>query len=52
MASQKQQIILASGMSDFATMKISTGRACRMPADYATGYPVISGAEEVFALRR
>jgi len=52
MASQKQQIILASGRSDFATMKISTGRACRMPADYATGYPVISGAEEVFALRR
>jgi hypothetical protein len=36
-------------MSDFAAMKISSGRAMRMPADYATGYPVDTAAEAVFS---
>jgi acyl-CoA thioester hydrolase len=40
---------LARGMSDFAAMKISSGRAMRMPADYATGYPVDTAAEAVFS---
>ena len=39
---------LARGLSDFAAMKISNGRAMRMHADYATGYPIAVGAENLF----
>jgi hypothetical protein len=30
-------------------MKISSGRAMRMHADYVAGYPVIDGAETAFS---
>ncbi len=39
---------LAFGLSDYVTMKISTGKACRMPADFASGYPVADGVEAAF----
>ena len=39
---------LAHGLSDFAAMKISTGRAMRMHADYMTGYPEMAAAETLF----
>ena len=39
---------LAQGLSDFAAMKISTGRAMRMHEDYVTGYPIAVGAENLF----
>ena len=39
---------LAQGLSDFAAMKISTGRAMRMHEDYVSGYPVAVGAENLF----
>lgn len=39
---------LARGLSDFAAMKISNGRAMRMHADYATGYPPVAAAEAAF----
>lgn len=39
---------LAHGLSDFAAMKISTGRAMRMHADYVTGYPEMAAAETLF----
>ena len=53
MQSLERQICLAYGLSDFVTMKISTGKACRMPDAFATGYPVQAGVEELFAkLRR
>ena len=42
---------LALGLSDFAAMKISTGRAMRMHDDYVTGYPVIADAENIFLTR-
>jgi len=48
MMSQERKLVLGTGMSEFATMKISTGRACRMPKDYATGYPVSPDAEIIF----
>ncbi len=48
MISETSQSVLATGMSEFATMKISTGKACRMPSDYATGYPVRDDAEAAF----
>ena len=41
---------LAQGLSDFAAMKISTGRAMRMHEDYVAGYPVAGGAENLFVL--
>ena len=40
---------LARGMSDFAAIRISSGRAMRMHADYVAGYPVIDGAEAAFS---
>ena len=39
---------LAQGLSDFAAMKISTGRATRMHKDYVIGYPVAVGSENLF----
>ena len=39
---------LAQGLSDFAAMKISAGRAMRMHEDYVTGYPIAVGAENLF----
>ena len=39
---------LAFGMTRFANMKLSTGRAARMPADYATGYPIDAAAAAHF----
>ena len=39
---------LARGISDFAAMKISSGRAMRMHADYINGYPAIDAAEALF----
>jgi acyl-CoA thioester hydrolase len=52
MVSGDQQKRLASGLSDFAAMRISTGKACRMPADYATGYPVTQDGDGVFEASR
>ncbi|HCD16867.1 MAG: acyl-CoA thioesterase [Rhizobiales bacterium TMED83] len=43
---------LAFAMSDFATIKISTGRACRMPAQFATGYPANDALEPLFTRLR
>jgi acyl-CoA thioester hydrolase len=43
---------LAFAMSDFATIKISTGRACRMPAQFATGYPAYDALEPLFTRLR
>ena len=40
---------LARGLSDFAAMRISTGRAMRMHDDYVIGYPVIEAAETAFS---
>ncbi len=40
---------LAFGKTGFASMRISTGKACRMPVDYARGYPVDAPAAAVFA---
>lgn len=40
---------LARGLSDFAAMKISTGRAMRMHEDYVRGYPIAADAENLFA---
>ncbi len=42
---------LALGVSDFVPMRLSTNRACRMPAAYKTGYPAMAGVEEIFAAR-
>jgi len=39
---------LARGLSDFAAMKISTGRAMRMHKDYIRGYPIAANAENLF----
>ena len=39
---------LARGMTDFAAMKISTGRAMRMHEDYRSGYPPVAEAEALF----
>ena len=39
---------LARGLSDFAAMKISTGRAMRMHEDYVRGYPIAANAENLF----
>jgi len=39
---------LAFAMSEFSTIKISTGRACRMPAEFAEGYPAQPALEPVF----
>jgi acyl-CoA thioester hydrolase len=39
---------LARGLSDFAAMKLSNGRAMRMHEDYATGYPLVAAAEPAF----
>jgi acyl-CoA thioester hydrolase len=39
---------LALGLSDFVTMRISTGKACRMPAEFAQGYPQCDGVEDIF----
>ena len=39
---------LAFAMSDFATIKISTGRACRMPTAFADGYPAHPELEPMF----
>ena len=48
MMSESRNMVLGTGMSEFATMKISTGKACRMPKEYQTGYPVSPEAEKVF----
>ncbi len=39
---------LALGMSQFAAMKLSTAKACRMPPAYAAGYPVDAAAADFF----
>jgi acyl-CoA thioester hydrolase len=39
---------VALGLSDFVTMKISTGKACRMPREFAQGYPTSENVEDVF----
>ena len=39
---------LAYAMTEFATIKISTGRACRMPASFKTGYPGNPDLESAF----
>ena len=49
---QEAGTTLAFAMSDFATIKISTGRACRMPAEFAGGYPAQSALEAVFTQPR
>lgn len=45
----KTQKTLAIGMSDFVTMRITTGRACRMPVAFKEGYPARQGVESVFS---
>ena len=45
---QGAETTLAFAMSEFATIKISTGRACRMPAEFAEGYPAQPALEPVF----
>lgn len=39
---------LARGVSDFAAMRLSNGRAMRMHKDYVSGYPVSDAAETAF----
>lgn len=39
---------LALGMSQFVAMKISSGRACRMPKAFAEGYPANPEIEAIF----
>jgi len=40
---------LAFGLSDFACMKLSNARACRMPEAFASGYHMDESAEAIFA---
>ncbi len=40
---------VALGMSDFVTMRLSTGKACRMPEVFKLGYPEMPSVEERFS---
>lgn len=48
MQSVERDLKLASGVTRFAAMQISSGKACRMPAAYAEGYPVDTQAQAHF----
>ena len=39
---------LASGLSDFVSIKLSSGKACAMPAAYRQGYPIRHEVEAIF----
>ena len=40
---------VAEGLSDFVPMKISTGKACRMPKAFQEGYPARPDVETLFS---
>ena len=44
MRSIERDVELARGVTRFAAMKLSTGRACRMVDEYVDGYPVDDAA--------
>lgn len=48
MVAHKTGETLAFGLTDFACMKLSNGRACRMPDVFAKGYAVDAKAEAAF----
>ena len=49
MISEQTGRTLAFGMTEFASMKLSTARAGRMHEDYATGYPLHADAAAYFS---
>ncbi|MBT7641810.1 MAG: acyl-CoA thioesterase [Rhodobiaceae bacterium] len=51
MISEARGKTLALGMSQFAAMKLSTAKACRMAPAYATGYRVDAAAADFFAAK-
>ena len=52
MVGTKSLKTLAYGMSDFVSMKISTGKACRMPEAFKAGYPAAHAVEDSFSVAK